>query len=306
MANATHLKCPIQSLLPMRRCVFGCLLSMFSLFSCVGLSRRASTGVDIVIVAPHPDDEVLMAGGVLRKALNAGKRAAVLVLTNGDYTCSRNGAVRQAETIAALADIGLPESQVYFLGYADGFLSKLNEVPLTVKRLMPDGQCQTASTTWANRGASDMDAHRARTGASASLVRSSLSEDLSVLLQSLQPTDIYLPHESDVHADHAATYRFVKEALPASRSRTVVLHRSMVHTRDACWPTDCKTPYLPNQPMPLPASPFVPKNVQRVAIDGTQKLKWIGHFVSQLDAPLEQDWLSGFARSDELFFLEFL
>jgi LmbE family N-acetylglucosaminyl deacetylase len=247
-----------------------------------------------------------MAGGVLRQALDAGKRAAVLVLTNGDYTCARSGAVRQAETVAALGDIGLPESQVYFFGYADGFLSKLSEVPLTVKRLMPDGQCQTASTTWANRGASGMDVHRARTGVSARLIRSSVSEDLSAVLQQLRPRDIYLPHESDVHADHAAAYRLVKEALPVSRSHTVVLHRSVVHTRDECWPSDCKTTYLPHQPMALPAAPFVPKNVQRVAIDGAQKLKWIGHFVSQLDAPLEQDWLAGFARSDELFFLEFL
>ena len=54
--------------------------------------------------------------------------------------------------------------------------------------------------------------------------------------------------------------------------------------------------------MPSLPSGAVPD--ERVAIDARLKLSWIGRYRSQLDGPLEQDWLASFARTDEVFFTE--
>ncbi len=40
--------------------------------------------LNILVFAPHPDDEVLGCGGVISQALKQEKRVGVVVLTNGD------------------------------------------------------------------------------------------------------------------------------------------------------------------------------------------------------------------------------
>jgi LmbE family N-acetylglucosaminyl deacetylase len=40
--------------------------------------------VDVLVFAPHPDDEVIGAAGVLQQALAAGKSVRIVFATNGD------------------------------------------------------------------------------------------------------------------------------------------------------------------------------------------------------------------------------
>jgi LmbE family N-acetylglucosaminyl deacetylase len=266
--------------------------------------RKESTkAVEVLIVAPHPDDEVLMAGGTLWQVLREGKRAAVIVVTNGDFTCARNGAQRQLESLAALDEIGLPESQVYFLGYADGYLQRLSNEPLRVERLKSTGECLSASTTWSTRGAAMLDAHQTIGGHEAPLTRASLLSDLSLLLAQLQPDHIYLPHELDAHSDHAASSAALRETLLA-RHQHALLHKSLIHTEDACWPGACRDPFRPHESMPAAQSPYDTGKFERISIDASMKLNWIRHFHTQYNEPLESDWISSFARNDEVFFLE--
>jgi LmbE family N-acetylglucosaminyl deacetylase len=266
-------------------------------------SEKSTNTVELLIVAPHPDDEVLMAGGALWRALREGRRAGVIVVTNGDFTCARDGAQRQRESLAALAQIGLPESQVYFLGYADGYLEKLSHEPLRVERLNSSGECLVTDTTWSTRGAAMLDAHQATGGHEAPLTRASLLRDLSVLLAQLQPSHIYAPHELDAHSDHAATTAALKEALLSLRQQAV-LHKSLIHTKDACWPGVCGDPFRPHETMPAAGSPYETSTIERISIDASLKLNWIRQFHTQYDEPLESDWISGFARRDEVFYLE--
>ena len=39
----------------------------------------------VLILAPHPDDEVIGCAGVIQQALKAGARVKVVYLTNGDH-----------------------------------------------------------------------------------------------------------------------------------------------------------------------------------------------------------------------------
>src|SRR5262249_39262940 len=93
-------------------------------------------GDRILVLAPHPDDEVLGAGGVLREAVERGIPVRVVFLTNGDsnewsFLAYRKrpvvlpravlamGAIRQGEAVLATESLGVPAADLSFLGYPD-------------------------------------------------------------------------------------------------------------------------------------------------------------------------------------------
>jgi len=96
----------------------------------------------LLIVAPHPDDEVLAAGGLIQRVLETSGQVEVVVVSNGDgqyisplvanYRMPlsraeyiRMGQRRQNETLSALKELGIDQDKVVFWGYPDG---KLNEL----------------------------------------------------------------------------------------------------------------------------------------------------------------------------------
>ena len=82
---------------------------------------------DPLVLAPHPDDESLGCGGLIARAVADGRAPLVVVLTDGAgshpgsaaYPGPRLAALREAETLAAMAALGLGEERVVFLGEAD-------------------------------------------------------------------------------------------------------------------------------------------------------------------------------------------
>lgn len=88
----------------------------------------------MLVVAPHPDDETIGAGGAIRHMLARGGRVNVLVVTNGAAS-HRNSAShppavlarrRQRETRAAIRALGLDARHLTMLGLPDGGLDTLN------------------------------------------------------------------------------------------------------------------------------------------------------------------------------------
>src|SRR5437868_6957649 len=81
--------------------------------------------VDILVIAPHPDDETTIAGYLAKAVLDDKKRVAVVVTTRGDagsnlvgYEQARTlGEIREIETRQALASIGI--DRVFFLRMPD-------------------------------------------------------------------------------------------------------------------------------------------------------------------------------------------
>ncbi len=67
----------------------------------------AESTLDVLVVAPHPDDAELGLGGTIVKLLNSGWRVGVLELTNGEPTPFGSPEIRAAETAAASAALGL-------------------------------------------------------------------------------------------------------------------------------------------------------------------------------------------------------
>lgn len=63
--------------------------------------------LDVLVIAPHPDDAELGAGGVILKLQQEGKRVGVLDLTSGEPTPHGTPELRAAETAAATEALGL-------------------------------------------------------------------------------------------------------------------------------------------------------------------------------------------------------
>ena len=85
-------------------------------------SLRSSATRRLAVVAPHPDDETLAAGGLIFDLTRAGWHVSVLIVTDGaaSHVGVRNlRAIREAECRKAVRTLGLTEPPT-FLGFPDG------------------------------------------------------------------------------------------------------------------------------------------------------------------------------------------
>jgi len=63
--------------------------------------------LDVLVIAPHPDDAELGAAGMILKLKEEGRRVGVLDLTNGEPTPHGSVEIRAKETAAATTVLGL-------------------------------------------------------------------------------------------------------------------------------------------------------------------------------------------------------
>jgi LmbE family N-acetylglucosaminyl deacetylase len=92
--------------------------------------------VRLVVVAPHPDDEVLGSGGLIAAHRRRGWPVIVLAVSDGeaaygpgDRPLARRLAIRRrAEQRAALAELGVDHRSVHRLGLADSALERHESV----------------------------------------------------------------------------------------------------------------------------------------------------------------------------------
>jgi len=70
-------------------------------------SELANVALDVLVVAPHPDDAELGAGGAILKLLASGRRVGVLDLTTGEPTPHGSEQLRSEETQRATELLGL-------------------------------------------------------------------------------------------------------------------------------------------------------------------------------------------------------
>ncbi len=85
-------------------------------------------GKTVIYFAPHPDDE-LASSGTLAILTKNGNTVYVVVMCNGnagshdyDMTRDRLSQIRKKEDISANGIVGIPEKNIFFLGYDDGML----------------------------------------------------------------------------------------------------------------------------------------------------------------------------------------
>ncbi len=142
----------------------------------------------VLVVAPHPDDETIGAGGALARHVERGDVVTVAVLTSGERSSGGSGdvgAAREAECLAACRVLGLPAAPV-FLRLPDGDLSAHIE-PLA-ERLIELGR--GAAVVYAP---SILDPHRDHRAANVGLARAALDAEVyGYEVWSPAPVDVLL------------------------------------------------------------------------------------------------------------------
>ncbi|HJQ01969.1 MAG TPA: PIG-L family deacetylase [Jatrophihabitans sp.] len=123
----------------------------------VGVDDLVPPGHRLVVMAPHPDDEVLAAGGLMRTAALAGRQVLVLALTDGGashpgstrWPARLLSAQRRAESATAMRALGLPAGVLHRLGLPDGRLAACEaELRMRLPELIGPADVLVAPWRW--------------------------------------------------------------------------------------------------------------------------------------------------------------
>jgi LmbE family N-acetylglucosaminyl deacetylase len=153
----------------------------------------------VMIIVPHEDDDINLAGGVIEEYIKYGSEVFVVFATNGDgdpnSDMSTIGAVRMKETVCALGILGVPEKSIVFLGYGDGWDVNGPHIYNTE----PDKVIQSAFGRTATYG---LDTHPAY-HENNSYTFSNYYDDIKRVILDYSPDIIYCI-DYDTHNDHRA------------------------------------------------------------------------------------------------------
>jgi LmbE family N-acetylglucosaminyl deacetylase len=211
----------------------------------------------ILILAPHPDDETIGAGGIIQKAEELGLPVKVVYLTNGDANqwsfllyrkrpevgakaVESMGEVRHGEAISATHLLGLQRDQLVFLGYPD--FGNLRIWDSHWRDLPPYRALLTGATA-----VPYPDAYRP----GAAYRGEEILGDIRSIISDFKPTKIFLPHPADQNPDHLALYLFTRVALwDLAADLHPELYPYLVHYPH--WPNPLG--YYPEDPLVPPAA----------------------------------------------------
>lgn len=82
--------------------------------------RDLSHDKPILVLIPHEDDEINLAGALISEARREQIQVLCVFMTNGDWEYP--GSVRIDEAVQSLHELHVPEDDIIFLGYPDGGL----------------------------------------------------------------------------------------------------------------------------------------------------------------------------------------
>jgi len=115
----------------------------------------------VAVVAPHPDDEVLGAGGLIRRLVLGGADVRIVAVTDGEAshpgTPDGMGARRHGESLTALRRLGAGATMVTSLGIPDGHVGDHLEELLPALEHQLRG-ADLALAPWRHDGHPDHDA----------------------------------------------------------------------------------------------------------------------------------------------------
>ena len=144
-----------------------------------------------IIIAPHPDDEILCCAARIRRDIKEGVRYKVVYITDGDaygaYEFAKSkqyGQTRRQESTKAMKRLGVPKSDLIFLNFPDGNLHRLkSDTPITSAYT---GQNQSVKAYQSGSVYTE--------GELKSLLRNIFTD--------YPPAQIYIPSQDDTHPDH--------------------------------------------------------------------------------------------------------
>lgn len=169
--------------------------------------KKADPHTSTLLLIPHQDDDLLMAGAVIRSAIIRQETIRVVFATNGD--CADDPSKRISEAISALSLFGLKKDNVIFLGYGDQWDTEYNHIyhaPSDTVVTSKSGKTKTYAA------AGVIDFSTAKTGLPREYTRENYKTDLRTLLLDYRPDKLYVI-DLDSHVDHRALSLLFEEVM---------------------------------------------------------------------------------------------
>lgn len=163
-------------------------------------------GTRILILAPHPDDEINVAGDMILNLSAAKAEIFVAYSTNGDFDISAD--IRAKEAVESLKILGVPAEKIIFLGYGDTFNNKGNPHIFFAESptISPAGHKRTYAPK------NFIDYAKKTFGKHSFYTKNNFKRDLKSLILELRANIIFCV-DFDSHADHRTLSVLFEEVL---------------------------------------------------------------------------------------------
>ena len=188
-----------------------------------------------LVVAPHPDDEVLGCGGVIALLRQAQIPVWVIIASDGAashpgslrYPPPALGALRRAESEAGLSLVGVASDQITFLGLPDGAVPRpdapdgARAVEMARAALLAVPAAQTVLLPWRRDPHDDHRATWALFTSALDAMRSSARRLEYPIWSRVHPGPDDLPRDAE-----ASTWRLDASAVGEQKRASILAHRS--------------------------------------------------------------------------------
>lgn len=197
----------------------------------MSISELCPDASRLVVVAPHPDDEILACGGLLALRAERGLSSLVVAVTNGEAShgtnnpqaCVHLGQIRANESYGGLRVLGLSPSCVVRLGIPDGKTTDLI-FAITIKLFALLRPSDVIVTTWSLDGHPDHEAVSEASRQAASKAGCRLLEAPVWMWHWGTPNDLCIPWDRLVALD-------LSERSLGAKKRALSHHRSQLQDR---------------------------------------------------------------------------
>lgn len=153
-------------------------------------------GLKVLVLAPHEDDEINVAGNTINNLIQCGADVKVCFSTNGDYIVPAS--TRISEAVKSLELLGCSKHNIYFLGYGDSLNNNPNgHIFYSLHSIVKSSSGHTE--TYAACGFKDYAS--SKTGKHSQYNAGSYYQDLENIILDILP-NIIICVDLDTHADH--------------------------------------------------------------------------------------------------------
>ena len=201
-------------------CYSGVCLYCLLFAVCIGTSGSVKTdegfsiktdffsNQNVMVIVPHQDDDILLAGGLLTQYVENGSQVSVVFTTQGDL--DDVGVIRINEAKQVLSDLGINKENIYFLGFGNQYQEKDFDGQ-TVKHLYnsPDGDALWTSVK--NHTKTD-DIIGQDSYIQCEFTRNNFLYSIKALIEEKRPDVIYAV-DYDAHFAHKAACLMFDEAM---------------------------------------------------------------------------------------------
>lgn len=161
----------------------------------------------VMVIVPHQDDEINVAGATIKNFVENGSEVIVVFKTNGDY--QGIGEIRINEAINAMEKLGVDEENIVFLGYGDQWDTDYKHIYHAPEDEIVSSNIGNTKTYGTKE---KQDFRNTISNTSSEYTRENYKSDVKDVILNYMP-EILFAVDFDAHIDHRATSLIFEEVM---------------------------------------------------------------------------------------------